>query len=410
MTDDDKKTEADALTTATTAPAAPPTAPDPDAATSAEPVTPEGMLPPGPVPDLKSEPAFADTDALSAAPAVAPVDHQPRRGGFVAPLLGGALAAAAGFALSHYNVFELRADSSQVELRIAALETGLSDVRAEAGEGAAAAGQKADEALSLAQQLSETTGQGGETEFAALEARIAETEAALQALAQAAPDGSVPAAAFASLQAEVEALKTQATTGQAASDPEAIRTLIGEELDARAGEITAKAEEEAAALREAARREAALNALVEGVNNGQPYAAALAALELEAPSAALSDHAETGITSLAGLTASFPEAARLALEASLRSDGGDTLSDRAWAMLRIGTGARSLSPQPGTDPDAVLSRAEAAVKAGDLATALSELEALPDPGKAAMADWMSDARSRLDAVAALAALSAQQPE
>ena len=402
MTDDDKKPEDGVRSAAGSAPAEPvssdPPQPEEPAIVVSEPLLSE------PVPDLKSDPVSPEPPVSHV-----PAASAPRRGGFMAPLLGGALAAAAGFALSHYNILDLRADSSAVENRLATLESRLDTVGAEAGT-ALAAGQKADEALALAQQASEAAGQGSADDIAALQGRIAETEAALSALSEAAPDGSVPAAAFASLKAEVEALRAEAPTNGAAADPEEIRSLIAGELDARAAEITAKAEEEAAALREAARREAGVNALIEAVNGGQPYAAALAVLGAEAPDAALVTYAETGIPSLATLTASFPEAARQALEASLRGEGGQSLSDRAWAMLRIGTGARSLSPQQGSDPDAVLSRAEAAVKAGDLATALTELEALPETGKAAMTSWSQNARARLDAAAALAALSAQQPQ
>lgn len=405
MTDDDKKPEDGLPPTARSA------SEDPAPAELAAQTGPEYLdtpEPSGPAPDLRSDPGIAGPVPAPADMASAPA---PRRGGgFVAPLLGGALALAAGFALSHYNIFELRSDASQTEARFAALETALKNAQAETGAAASAAGQKAEKALSLAQELSERAGQGAAAEIDALQARLAAAETALSALAETAPDGSVPAAAFASLKAEVDSLKSAGSGGQAAADPEAIRALIGRELDARAAEITAKAEEEATALRETARREAAFNALAEAVNNGQPYAAALAALELDSPPEALSSHAESGITSLAGLVAGFPDAARRALEASLRGEGGQSLSERAWSMLRIGTGARSLSPQQGTDPDAVLSRAEAAAQAGDLATALSELEALPAPGKAAMADWSRSARARLDAAAALAALSAQHPQ
>jgi len=68
----------------------------------------------------------------------------------------------------------------------------------------------------------------------------------------------------------------------------------------------------------------------------------------------------------------------------------------------VQTGVRSLEPREGNDPDAVLSRAEAAVRAGDLGAALDEITALPDPGQAALADWAATAQTRADALGAMA--------
>jgi hypothetical protein len=67
---------------------------------------------------------------------------------------------------------------------------------------------------------------------------------------------------------------------------------------------------------------------------------------------------------------------------------------------------RSLAPREGNDPDAVLSRAEAALAAGDLGTALAEAAALPEAGQAAMAGWVGLAAVRQAATAALAELTA----
>jgi len=63
-------------------------------------------------------------------------------------------------------------------------------------------------------------------------------------------------------------------------------------------------------------------------------------------------------------------------------------------------GARSVAPREGDDPDAVLSRAEAAVRSGDLDTALTEIAALPDVAQSAIADWQANAETRLEAKSA----------
>ena len=75
------------------------------------------------------------------------------------------------------------------------------------------------------------------------------------------------------------------------------------------------------------------------------------------------------------------------------------------AFLRSQAGMRSLAPREGDDPDAILSRAEAAVRAGELQTAIDEIGKLPETGQTAMADWVADAKARLDVTQAAASLS-----
>ncbi|WP_408635231.1 COG4223 family protein, partial [Paracoccus binzhouensis] len=80
--------------------------------------------------------------------------------------------------------------------------------------------------------------------------------------------------------------------------------------------------------------------------------------------------------------------------------------DSIGTFLRVQTGARSVEPRQGDDPDAILSRADAAVKAGDIKGALAEIGSLPQPGQDAMADWTARAGLWVEANAALAALAA----
>ena len=75
-------------------------------------------------------------------------------------------------------------------------------------------------------------------------------------------------------------------------------------------------------------------------------------------------------------------------------------------FLRVQTGARSIEPREGSDPDAVLSRANAAVETGDVAGALTEIGSLPQPAQDAMATWIGRAKIWTDANAALVALAA----
>jgi hypothetical protein len=111
------------------------------------------------------------------------------------------------------------------------------------------------------------------------------------------------------------------------------------------------------------------------------------------------------VPTLTALADAFPDAARAALDAAIRAEAGEGAMDRFTAFMRVQTGARSLEPREGGDPDAVLSRAEAAVRAGDLPAALAELSALPEAGLSEMAGWTQAAETRLQALEAAQSLS-----
>lgn len=166
--------------------------------------------------------------------------------------------------------------------------------------------------------------------------------------------------------------------------------------------------EQSAAIRaESAATRAAFATLKAAVETGVPLLPALDALRdvgIEVP-AALSEHAETGIPSQTQLIQDFPAAARAALSASISAsaDAGET--SRLTAFLRTQLGTRSLQPQEGDDPDAVLSRAEGALNDGMIAKALQEIDVLPGSGKTEMATWIAAAKIRQEAVAAVSVLA-----
>jgi hypothetical protein len=119
----------------------------------------------------------------------------------------------------------------------------------------------------------------------------------------------------------------------------------------------------------------------------------------------LATHAD-GLPLLAELQAGFPDAARAALAATTKPAEGSGLTDRLGAFLKGQTGLRSTAPRDGDDPDAVLSRAEAALRGGDLPATLAELDKLPPEAAPALADWRALADTRAAAAAALAAMAA----
>lgn len=205
--------------------------------------------------------------------------------------------------------------------------------------------------------------------------------------------------------AKVESLPV-AATGETAVQI-AAQTAQAEE-GARAAQAAAqKLKDEADAALHRASVDMALGSLTAALESGGALGPGLAQLTRAgvAVPEALAAQAQ-GVPTLAALRAAFPDAARDALAQSLAATAGTGLWARTVAFLRSQTGARSLTPRAGTDPDAILSRAEAALKMDDLAAALNEIAALPPAGQARLAEWAGLARRRLEAKAAIAALSA----
>jgi hypothetical protein len=115
--------------------------------------------------------------------------------------------------------------------------------------------------------------------------------------------------------------------------------------------------------------------------------------------------AEEGVQTYQELRDSFAEAARSALNAARdeldESEGVTGIGN----YLRKKFKARSVTPKTGDDADAVLSRAEQALRENDLNGALNELDALPDAARHQMQPWIDQARERQDALEQLDILS-----
>lgn len=258
----------------------------------------------------------------------------------------------------------------------------------------------------------------------ALGARVETTEATLSAIEARLAEslsGAEVQASLSEVRASLEELRRSVGTNDAALSELAARL---DRIDARLTEAEAagasaaeEARAAAAALAESrsrveaaeaqARREGALAAVEAALDTGEPYGEVVAELGVDLPEA-LTRVAADGVPSLAALRERFPQAARAGLAAArsegLVEEGG------VFGFLSGQLSLRSTAPREGTDPDAVLSRVEAALAQGRLDAALAELEALPEPVQAPMADWIAQARARAEAEAALASLRGAEPE
>lgn len=316
-----------------------------------------------------------------------------RRPGFLGPLLGGALAAIGGFALSHFNVLGFGGDSNvgstlaaQLDAsskeRVAAEQKLTSDLAALTGRVSALESAPAPAAPDLSrldgldQRLAtlEAIPADGNASTAALTAKLADLE---QRFASFPAGGADPA-----LQQKLEDALARLTKAETAAN-------------------TRASEAEAAA--QAATRTKALDALTAAVETGQPFTTQLQALNDPAVTAALSSLAESGVPSLASLQSAFPDAAREALRTARDLGTEDGWGARVVDFLAAQTGARPLTPQEGDTPDAVLSRAEFALSEGRVADALAELDPLDAAVKAPMDGWITQAKAHLAAASALQA-------
>lgn len=337
----------------------------------------------GDVPDNPPEQAEPEVEAAEE-PAPQPVKAGP---GFVPLVAGGAVAAVIGAAAALLISpspwpfgEEPQVDLTPIEARLAQLDTQSKDQ---------------DGILQgLTVQIGETTTRfetfaanpPGAEAISDLQNRLAGIEARLTQLEnRPVPQNVLPDEARAMIEQEVGDIR-------AMLDAELSR-LEAAQADARALEAEANTAARAATIAAAKAR------LMAAIDAGAPFADELSALSdlgfaSPADVAALADE---GVPSLADLQDKFPAAARQALDVASRTETSTGTMDRLSSFLRRQLGVRSLEPQEGESTDAILSRAEAALRSGDVPTALSELDTLAPAPAAEMADWVGLARTR-DAV------------
>jgi hypothetical protein len=312
--------------------------------------------------------------------------------GFLPLLLGGVVAGAIGYGVATY--FPMNDGSVDVSVQmqaqadqLAALEAKLADIPAVDLSGVEAQiASVGDQAAALSGAI--------DTNFADLDARLTEVEKRPGA------DGTLSDTALAAYQRELEQLRADLEILQAT----VMSAVAQAETDLAAARAEAEAlEQEALASAEAVASRAALNRVSTAIETGAPFADALGDLGGDLP-AALSSAAENGVATTAELTSDFPAAARAALAAA-RAEGVSDESGGLGGFLRNQFDVRSTAPQEGSSPDAVLSRAEAAIKEGRVADALAEIEALPEVARAEMTDWTAQATERADVLDAVATLS-----
>lgn len=332
-------------------------------------------------PEVEPEPVVEEPPLEPVQPAPEPHDSA-SNSVFLPAILGGLIAAGLGFGAAYYFIPRFEPEMVQTmdinETAIAALQEQVAAIDTTSGSAALA-----EEIAALRTDITD--------QIADLDGRIVSFEERLVTLEkQPSADGTLQETALQAYQAELDQLRAQV-----------------EEQASAAFDQLESTREEAAAIEEAAllaarnaKARAALAQIRSGLDTGAPMTQALTELEEvmgEAPPEALTSVAE-GVPTLAKLQGDFPPAARQALS-DARSDGSSGESTGAFgSFLREQLNVRSVAPREGDDADAILSRAEAALKEGQLKTALSEVADLPEVAAAPLAGWVNQAQARVDAL------------
>ena len=367
--------------------------------------------------DVQEAEIVDEVPAPSAPPADPVVETRQGRG-FAPMLLGGVIAAGLGYSAAYLGY--LPEQAVDIETPLAALSEQIGDQTGalvaltertgaiEAQIGALPDAPEPVDLSPLAAQI-EALDAGiaaNAQSLAGLTDRVAYLETLPAGTGEGADNSAAIAAAVAQMQAALQEQSAELAAQQA--ENAALSAEIQGIADAAEDRIAA-AEARAEARVGGATAQAALGQLRIAVATGAPFAGALADVAAGTGVAvpeALQNAAAAGVPTLDDLQSAFPAAARAALPIAIRETAGEGTMNRVTAFLQSQVGGRSLEPQEGDSPDAILSRAEAALQSGDVTAALEEITALPDPAQEALAAWVADAARRIAATDAMADFAA----
>ena len=247
-----------------------------------------------------------------------------------------------------------------------------------------------------------------QTSLSTVQAETAQTIAALNdrlTAIEKAPnaDGTLSETAIAAWEQDVAAMRAEIAAQQARTQ-EIVDAATAQLTQTRLATTTI--EQSATQANAAANARAALARVQAAMDSGSPFDAALGDL---APSVAVPDAltalASQGVPTMLQLQTDFPDAARAAL-AVARNEGLAGEEGGGFAtFLRGQFDVRSVIPLQGSSVDAILSRAEDALRQNRLNDSLAEVQSLPEVVRAEMAGWTGAAETRIAAIAAVEGLS-----
>ena len=341
------------------------------------------------VSDEPSEDAVAD--------AVEATDTERKSSGVVPLLVAGFICAGIGFGAAilsqpsnpiwpvHPDVAQFRDETTGqitgIDTRLNALEGRLTDVDQRAvGD--------------VFQSDLDELATGYDQRFLEIASRLENFDKRLAALEKSTIESAIPDELVTQYQDEVKRLKETLEAQR-----ESLQQFMSETAET-ANEVTQRAKDTVA--------RGILAQIRAAIDAGGPFDTAIQEFDEQVGQALpnqLRSFAKEGVQTYQELRDSFAEAARSALNAARdelnESEGFTGIGN----YLRKQFQARSVTPKTGDDADAVLSRAEQALRENDLNGALNELDALPDAARDQMQPWIDQARERQDALEQLDILS-----
>ncbi|PZO67097.1 MAG: hypothetical protein DI498_05020 [Paracoccus denitrificans] len=369
----------------------------------------------------------------------APAVPAARRGGFWPLFLGGVIAAALGAGATYWAIPRLPAQwqpagapAVATGVDEQALDQRFADLRAESENAARAAAEAAvnsagaslaPEALRAAQEAGADAARTALADLPAPTqggtdpAQVAQLTTTIEAQAQriAALESTVQPLTTSDVPQRLSALDQQIKDLAARPDfdpavAERLAALIQQadaaqaklnDVESEAGRLQQAAEDAARQARANSAATIFTQSLDTTITDDQ-RAAALA--DLEQAGVAANPALQAPVVPLDQLKSEFEDAAQAGLRAALRA-GSEGTGNAFVNFLKVQTGAHSVEPKEGSDPDAVLSRARAKVADNDIAAALSEIDALPEVSRTAMTEWTAKARAWIAARDAVGALT-----
>lgn len=227
----------------------------------------------------------------------------------------------------------------------------------------------------------------------ALEARLAALEAAGPGAPAIAPVDLAP------LEAKITGLEAQVThlEGTIAGTDEKQQTIQTNLID-RLQKVETDVND--ASRRNAVARAIAASGLKAAIDRGGSFVSELetfAGVAAGDPAVAgLTPYAQTGVPTRASLIASFPATADAVLAIVNKPDPNEGVFDRLWSSAKSLVKVRPVGHVEGDTPDAVIARAEEALKGGELDTALAEWNRLPEEGRAAAPEFGKALTARIE--------------
>lgn len=372
-----------------------------------------------PAPPPAEEPAREADRPTSFEAQPAPPPEPARRGGMgmlAAGIVGGVIALAGAGALQYAGVLGAPANgaaSGASSSQIADLQAQISDLAAARGEDGATQqveslsadiGQLKSDLASLKSAVEAGAGAADNGEaLAALSQKVEQVETTVNALGEAAQPEPVD---LAPINEKLAALEQQVrAAGETAEGQQSRLATLEQSLAAVTGKVEEQADQPKIALAIAA------SALKSALERGAPFKAELetfAAISPEAPQLdALRAYSEKGVPTRTEIAAQVDAAADAMVAADNPVDQNAGFVQRLMSSAESLVKVRPIGAVEGAGVPETVARLEAAVNQGDYAKALGEYDALPEPVKAAGADFAATLKARMEAEAGVDALVAQ---